>query len=189
MKRDRLIWGLSCLYILTGISFFYYSNLMREKEQNLFTAMHKQNNDLYNLQITYLESSIISQYVIPPDSFLNRGEFVLVFPDNPCDACNQWIFRQLKSLKGTIKIQGIAPSKVKREVIVFNELYDLYLGNIKSSDDFMLPDMEKNDYNEYIYLFYYSKDGKLLYPLLLNNPAINLKFYFDVILMLHPDFS
>lgn len=88
MKRDRLIWGLSCLYILTGISFFYYSNLMREKEQNLFTAMHKQNNDLYNLQITYLESSIISQYVIPPDSFLNRGEFVLVFPDNPCDACN-----------------------------------------------------------------------------------------------------
>ena len=116
-----------------------------------------------------MESGEISREIVPPEGFLTPGRFALVFPDDICDACNLWLFDQLKSLKGSVAIEGIASMKVKKKIIVFNANYELQLADIKSSDAFMLPDTYQEEKREFAYIFYYSEDGKMLYPLLLNN--------------------
>ena len=90
----------------------------------------------------------------------------------------------MKELKGKVEIEGIAPAKVKKEVMVFNATYELQLSDIKTSDAFILPDPIQEEEHDFAYIFYYSEEGNLCYPLLLNNKAINLKTYINMVQML-----
>lgn len=184
MKKNRYLGGVLTLYLLTNVLFLIYIGAKHEKEKSLVSTIRQLENDKYSLWTTWIESDAISQLVTPPEEILTPGSFVLAFPENICDACNIWLFCQLESLNGSVEIEAVAPQKVKRKMMVFNDVYNLHLSHIKSSDAFVLPSAYHDEYGDFAYIFYYSKEKKMVSPLLLNNKTFDLKSYCNLVKMI-----
>ena len=58
---------------------------------------------------------------------------------------------------------------------VYNEIYGLNLSDVKYSNDLLLKDESS------IYIFYYSNEGRVLFPYLLKEKSFDLDLYMDIV--------
>lgn len=174
MKNNKLLVFLLIAYFFTCILFVCSLKIQKKREMTLTNIIEEQEKSFYNLLITQIESGKIPQKMVSTE-ILNNGKFVLVFPDNVCDICNIWLFDQLKKCEKLDEIDIIVPLNMKKTMSVYNEIYGLNLSDIKYSNDLLL----KNE--DSIYIFYYSNEGRVLFPYLLKEKSFDLNLYMDIV--------
>lgn len=175
MKNNKTAFIMLLIYVGSSILFLYYSENKQNEISSLKRKIEEQEDCITNMLATQIESNIIFDNIYSTDA-LPKGEFILAFPNDICDVCNKWIFDQLKECQG-FKGKVIIPHRVKKTMLVYDKTYNLHLNDIEYSNDYILPE----EYGDYIYIFYNSKEGKIKYPLLLKDKSIYLKTYMNMV--------
>lgn len=172
--KNKLFVFLLIAYTFTCVLFVYSLKIQKEREKALTNIIDEQEKSFYKLLITQIESGIIPDR-LKAIKILRNGQFVLAFPNNVCDICNIWLFDQLKKCEKLDKIDIIVPLNMKKTMSVYNEIYGLKLSDIKYSNDLLLKDEDS------FYIFYYSNDGRVLFPYLLKEKSFDLNLYMDIV--------
>lgn len=162
----------------------WYFQEQQQEEKLLYSELKQFQEKTYGLTVNRIESGLILRHIAPKDEMLG-GKFVIAFPDNICDVCNTWLFDELSKLKGEIEIAAVLPSRLKKVIETYNKMYNLGLFPIYYTGQYILPD---EDLKDSIYIFYCSKSGQILYPLILRKGIMKLKSYIDIVKMVDIDF-
>lgn len=174
MKNSKLFVFLLIAYTFTCVLFVYSLKKQKKREMTFTNIIEEQEKSFYSLLITQIESGIIPEK-LESTEILRNGKFVLAFPNNICDICNIWLFEQLKQCEKLDEIDIIVPLNMKKTMSVYNEIYGLNLSDVKYSNDLLLKDESS------IYIFYYSNEGRVLFPYLLKEKSFDLDLYMDIV--------
>lgn len=179
------LYAVITLFVICNILFTWcYFN--QKKYQNLLYAkLENQHKKEYEAAINQMESGHIMRYISPQDTVL-AGKFVIAFPNNVCDVCNKWLFSEISKLKENCRLAAVIPRKMKKVIETYNSIYNLRLYPIYYTERYILPD---NNLKDEIYLFYCSKAGQILYPLVLRKGIVDIHFYMSLVKMIDSDFQ
>ena len=183
-KTNWIVLVLLLAYIFSSIAFVFYADKLNKRQITLNKKLRELENNLYATTLIQMESSLLTKEIVPING-MHKGSFILVFPENVCDVCNKWVFNQLCENKNSIKIKVVIPPKMKKTMLVYNKMYDLHLSDVLYSDKLKLPENTDNP----LYIFYYSEEGDILFPLLLKDKSFNLKTYVNMVNTLIDDKS